>query len=64
MRRVASQGDLRPMAGSPEAMDDLRRILEGRSGLYSKADLSIDTSQKPLHLTFEALRTAVRKALG
>ena len=31
MRRVAEQGDMRPMAGSQEAMDDLRRILDGRA---------------------------------
>jgi hypothetical protein len=29
MSRVAAQGDLRPMAGNKEAMEDLNRILEG-----------------------------------
>ena len=32
------------MAGSQQAMDDLRRILEERSELYSRADLEIDTT--------------------
>jgi len=36
MSRVAAQGDLRPMAASPDAMEDLKRILEGRSAFYSR----------------------------
>jgi XRE family aerobic/anaerobic benzoate catabolism transcriptional regulator len=63
MRRVAAQGDLRPMTGNTEAMEDLRRILEGRSALYARADLTIDTSRQSLRLTFEDLRSTVRSAL-
>lgn len=44
MARVIAQGDYRPMAGSAQAMDDLRRILEERTPLYARADLSIETS--------------------
>jgi XRE family aerobic/anaerobic benzoate catabolism transcriptional regulator len=44
MQRVLAQGDLRPMAGSQQAMDDLRRILDERSELYGRADLTIDTT--------------------
>lgn len=48
MKRVLAQGDLRPVsqsgAGSQQAMDDLRRILEERSELYGRADLVLDTS--------------------
>ncbi len=64
MRRVAEQGDLRPMAASKEAMEDLRRILSGRAAFYSKADLAIDTSAAPLDATFQALRASVRQALA
>ena len=64
MQRVAAQGDLRPMAASREAMDDLRRILAGRAAFYSKADLKIDTSAQALQPTFNALRVAVRQTLG
>ncbi|HEV7241638.1 MAG TPA: helix-turn-helix transcriptional regulator [Thermoanaerobaculia bacterium] len=46
MQRVIDQGDLRPMAGSKQAMDDLRRILDERSELYGRADLVIDTTAK------------------
>jgi XRE family aerobic/anaerobic benzoate catabolism transcriptional regulator len=46
MARVLAQGDLRPMAGSQQAMDDLRRILAERSDLYGRADASIETTQR------------------
>ena len=59
MGRVVAQGDTRPMAASPEAMDDLRRILDGRAAFYSKADLRVDTSGKSLKQAFESLRSAV-----
>lgn len=64
MRRVAEQGDLRPMAASGEAMEDLRRILSGRAAFYSKADITIDTSATPLAATFQTLRANVRQSLG
>ena len=64
MARVAAQGDMRPMAASAEAMEDLKSILAGRAAFYSKADLSIDTSAQPLFETFRILRAEVRGALG
>jgi len=64
MGRVAAQGDMRPMAASKEAMDDLRRILDGRSAFYSKADLVFDTSAQPLQPSREALGAQVKAALG
>ncbi len=63
MQRVAAQGDVRPMAASREAMDDLKRILAGRAAFYSKAEIELDTSAKPLEATFADLRTKVRSAL-
>ena len=44
MGRVVRQGDLRPMAASTEAMEDLRRMLAEREPLYARADLTIDTA--------------------
>lgn len=44
MGRVVAQGDLRPMEGSAEAMEDLKRILAAREPLYRKADAIVDTS--------------------
>lgn len=63
MARVAAQGDLRPMAASREAMEDLKRILEGRSAFYSKADIAINTSTGSVDQTFASLRDAVRRQL-
>jgi XRE family aerobic/anaerobic benzoate catabolism transcriptional regulator len=64
MGRVAAQGDLRPMAASREAMDDLRQILAGRAAFYGKADMTVDTSAAPLDATFQVLRRQVRDALA
>jgi XRE family transcriptional regulator, aerobic/anaerobic benzoate catabolism transcriptional regulator len=63
MKRVTAQGDLRPMAASKEAMEDLRGILAGRAAFYSKAEFRLNTSDQPLEATFQALRTLVRQAL-
>ena len=64
MKRVAAQGDLRPMAASPEAMADLKGILAGRAAFYSKAEFRLDTSAQPRADTFGTLRALVRDALG
>jgi XRE family aerobic/anaerobic benzoate catabolism transcriptional regulator len=63
MARVRAQGDLRPMAASKEAMEDLKGILAGRAAFYSKAQLQLNTSAQPLEATFLALRTLVRQVL-
>jgi len=63
MKRVIAQGDLRPMASSREAMDDLKNILAGRAAFYSKADFRLDTSAQALDASFAALRSLVRQAL-
>ena len=64
MGRVIAQGDNRPMAGNAEAMDDLRRILAGRSPFYAKADLTFDTSGQSLEQTLAGLREGIDFALA
>ena len=64
MARVAAQGDVRPMAGSAEAMEDLKRILIGRSPFYAKADLAFNTSAYDEQTAFKELRRQVRAAIG
>jgi len=44
MNRVRDQGDTRPMAGNPEAMDQLRFILTSREALYEQARAKLDTT--------------------
>jgi len=41
--RVRAQGDLRPMAGRPDALDELSAILRERTDLYSMAAMVVDT---------------------
>jgi len=64
MARVAAQGDTRPMAQSPEAMADLRRILVGRAAFYAKAEASFDTSGRSETDTFAGLLELVGGLLG
>ncbi|HET8727487.1 MAG TPA: helix-turn-helix transcriptional regulator [Alphaproteobacteria bacterium] len=59
MGRVIAQGDYRPMADNEEAMDDLRRILDGRAALYGKADAVVDTAGKPSDRSLEELMAAI-----
>lgn len=63
MRRVLAQGDLRPMAASKQAMEDLKGILSGRAAFYSKAQHKVDTSARNLESSFQVLRKTVREAL-
>jgi XRE family transcriptional regulator, aerobic/anaerobic benzoate catabolism transcriptional regulator len=58
MGRVVAQGDYRPMAENDEAMEDLRRILIGRTALYSKADATVDTAGKTAEQSFKELKAA------
>ncbi len=60
MARVREQGDERPMAGNPEAMDQLRSILTSREALYGKALEQLDTSGQSVDVSLEQLLTIVR----
>lgn len=62
MRRVRDQGDTRPMAGSSEAMSDLKRILETRHALYARADVAVDTSNRSTAAALDALLSALNDA--
>jgi XRE family aerobic/anaerobic benzoate catabolism transcriptional regulator len=59
MTRVIAQGDTRPMAGHAEAMEDLRNILSAREPLYSKADITVDTSGRSVESSIAALQKAI-----
>jgi XRE family aerobic/anaerobic benzoate catabolism transcriptional regulator len=63
MARVIAQGDLRPMAGNREAMDDLRRILANREPLYAQTDLMIDSEGRTVAQTYAELRQALVSAV-
>lgn len=59
MGRVRAQGDERPMAGNPKAMEELKSILTSREALYARAEAMINTSGKTLE---ECLRELVKIA--
>jgi XRE family aerobic/anaerobic benzoate catabolism transcriptional regulator len=62
MDRVVAQGDMRPMAGNREAMNDLHRILEGRAALYQRADAEVSTSGRSVEESLAVLRAAIPHA--
>ncbi len=59
MERVRAQGDLRPMAGNPKAMDQLRDILQARESRYGQAEHRLDTSGKSIDDTLNELSALV-----
>lgn len=61
MSRVHSQGDTRPMAGNPEAMNQLRSILKSREPLYERAVVQLDTTGKPLQTSADDLVKLIRE---
>jgi XRE family aerobic/anaerobic benzoate catabolism transcriptional regulator len=58
MARVRNQGDTRPMAGNPAAMDELRAILVSREALYARSEAQVDTSGREVDESLaDVLRT-------
>ena len=55
MQRVVEQGDMRPMAKNPQAMQDLERLLAERESAYRRADVTVDTSGETVENTLQKL---------
>ena len=53
MERVVDQGDLRPMLNRPDAMANLRQLLDEREPFYAKAHATLDTTDQSVE---ESLR--------
>lgn len=60
MSRVIEQGDRRPMADDPAAMEELKRILREREDHYARATFHIDTSGRSLQETSDELVELLR----
>jgi len=60
MMRVRDQGDERPMADNPEAMDQLRSILTSREALYAKALAQLETSARTVDTSLAQLLALIR----
>jgi XRE family aerobic/anaerobic benzoate catabolism transcriptional regulator len=54
--RVAEQGDPRPMADNPAAMDELRAILAARERIYAEAKLIVDTAERTPEQVAESIQ--------
>ena len=61
MSRVRGQGDERPMAGKPDAMNDLQQILFSRESLYSRADAEVNTAKTTLPESLKFVIDAIDK---
>ncbi|SDX36927.1 transcriptional regulator, XRE family with shikimate kinase activity [Ruegeria halocynthiae] len=59
MERVRAQGDERPMAGNPRAMEQLKCILASREALYGRANAQMDTSGRTPEASLKDLRNLV-----
>lgn len=55
MERVRAQGDERPMAGNPEAMEQLKSILTSREALYGRAQAQLDTTGQSIEVSLAKL---------
>jgi XRE family aerobic/anaerobic benzoate catabolism transcriptional regulator len=60
MARVRAQGDERPMAGNPEAMEQLKSILTNRESLYQRAQGHLDTSGETVETSLAQLLALVQ----
>ena len=61
MERVRAQGDMRPMAGNAEAMDELKLVLSSRETLYGRADRELDTSSRPVEECRSSLASLLKR---
>lgn len=61
MQRVRMQGDERPMAGNPKAMEELNSILASREALYARAEATVNTGEQSLLESKAALIGVVKR---
>ncbi|WP_415921906.1 helix-turn-helix transcriptional regulator [Tateyamaria sp. SN6-1] len=61
MARVRAQGDLRPMEGNPEAMDQLKTLLVTRGPEYERALAQVVTTSRPVQSSVNDLLAVIAK---
>lgn len=61
MSRVRRQGDTRPMAGNPAAMDELKTILTSRESLYALSEAEVDTSGLTVEESLDLLLATIER---
>ncbi|HLX81012.1 MAG TPA: helix-turn-helix transcriptional regulator [Burkholderiales bacterium] len=60
MNRVIAQGDMRPFKGRSAALEEIRKLLADRDRLYSRADVTIETSGRSLKSSLDELKAKVK----
>jgi XRE family aerobic/anaerobic benzoate catabolism transcriptional regulator len=58
--RVLKQGDTRPTAGRAHAMAELKALLADRDPLYSRAEITVDTSALGIGASVDAIARRLR----
>lgn len=61
-KRVVAQGDRRPMADSPDAMEQLRAMLRARESAYGRAHHVVDTANRSADEVAEELERTLAPA--
>jgi XRE family aerobic/anaerobic benzoate catabolism transcriptional regulator len=59
MSRVMAQGDLRPFKGRSAAIEEIRKLLSDRDRMYARADITLETSGRPLRAALDELKSKV-----
>ena len=59
--RVAAQGDTRPTAGDPGAMERLRALLKERTPAYRRAEFHLDTRGRKVESCLEELEKTLKR---
>jgi XRE family aerobic/anaerobic benzoate catabolism transcriptional regulator len=59
MARVIAQGDMRPFKGRSAALDEIRKLLAERDGLYARAAATIETSGRTVRQSLHEIRKAL-----
>lgn len=61
MQRVLAQGDTRPMAGNPAAMEQLKKLLADRALHYARAMTQVDTGGRSVEQSLNLLLDAIEQ---
>jgi len=59
MTRVIAQGDMRPFKGRSAALDEIKKLLQDRAGLYARANATLETSGKTVRQSLAELKKAI-----
>ena len=59
--RVVAQGDRRPMADHPAAMDELNALLVARESIYGEARITVDPTDGSPHVLADGIARTLQR---